>query len=300
MAKVNLIRQKISELLQSSNEFAKKDLLDLLPNEKHLIEYTLKKDVADGILVKIGNTRGAKYIQGNQGLVSGAGMVKTYKRKNKSEEEIFEDFREGFLNSVELNENAQNIIVYAFTEMVNNAIDHSQSDIAWLAPVWFETDATAPFSITWDTTDQANGNVQLLGYAYDMANNRGISPVISVTVDNPVVEDTSPPEVFILSPSATNTVSGTVNIDISAQDNIGIALVKCYVDDVLKGTTTADTLSCSWNTRKATVGLHTIRATAEDTAGLVSSTEIQVDVVSTTKGGGGGGGTKGGGKGRNK
>lgn len=128
MAKVNLIRQKISELLQSSNDFAKKDLLDLLPGEKHLIEYTLKKDVSDGRLVKIGSTRGAKYIQGNRGLISGAGMVKAYKRKDKSEEEIFEDFREGFLNSLELNENAQNIIVYAFTEMVNNAIDHSQSD----------------------------------------------------------------------------------------------------------------------------------------------------------------------------
>ena len=100
----------------------------------------------------------------------------------------------------------------------------------------------------------------------------------------------------------TNTVSGTVNIQISAEDNIGIALIKCYVDGVLKGTTSADTLSCSWNTRKATAGLHTIRATAEDTAGLSSSTEIQVDVVSTTKGGGNtkDGGNKGGGKGRNK
>ena len=163
------------------------------------------------------------------------------------------------------------------------------------------TDTTAPFSITWNTADKLNGNAQLVGYAYDAANNRGISQLISVTVDNLVVEDTSPPEVFILSPSATNTVSGTVNIDISAQDNVGIALVKCYVDGVLKGTTTADTLTCSWNTRKATTGLHTLRATAEDTAGLTTSTEVQVDVTSTTKGGGTkDGGSKGGGKGRNK
>jgi thermitase len=161
------------------------------------------------------------------------------------------------------------------------------------------TDSTAPFSISWDSSGYDNGAVELRAYAYDAANNRGISQAVSVTVDNQVVEDTSPPAVFILSPSETTTVSGTVNIQMSAEDNIGIALIKCYVDGVLKGTTTADTLSCSWNTRKATVGLHTIRAYAEDTAGLSAITETQVEVVSTTKGGGGSKGG-GGGKGRKK
>jgi hypothetical protein len=69
------------------------------------------------------------------------------------------------------------------------------------------------------------------------------------------------------------------------------------VDGVLKGTTTADSLSCSWNTRKAATGPHTIRAEAEDTAGLTAITETLVEVVSTKKGGGKGGG---GGKGRKK
>jgi len=160
------------------------------------------------------------------------------------------------------------------------------------------TDSTAPFSISWDTSGHANGAAELLAYAYDAANNRGTSAVVSITVDNPVVEDTAPPAVFILSPSATTTVSGTVNIQISAHDNIGIALVKCYVDGVLKGTTSADTLSCSWNTRKAATGLHTIRAYAEDTAGLTAITETLVEVATTTKGGGGSKG--GGGKGRKK
>ena len=166
------------------------------------------------------------------------------------------------------------------------------------------TDSTAPYSISWDSSGHANGAAELLAYAYDAENNRGTSQSVSVSVDNQVVEDTSPPAVFILSPSATTAVSGTVNIEMFAEDNVSIALVKCYVDGVLKGTTTADTLSCSWNTRKATVGLHTIRAYAEDTAGLTAITETRVEVVGTTKGGGGGGkdgGDKGGGgKGRKK
>jgi hypothetical protein len=159
------------------------------------------------------------------------------------------------------------------------------------------SDSTAPFSISWDTSGHANGAAELLAYAYDAANNRGTSQAVSVTVDNQVVEDTAPPEVFILSPAETTTVSGTVNIQISAHDNIAIALVNCYVDGVLKGTTTADSLSCSWNTRKAATGLHTIRAEAEDTAGLTAITETLVEVTATIKGGGKGGG---GGKGRKK
>ena len=165
------------------------------------------------------------------------------------------------------------------------------------------TDSTAPYSISWDSSGHANGTAELLAYAYDAENNRGTSQSVSVSVDNQVVEDTSPPAVFILSPSETTAVSGTVNIDMFAEDNISVALVKCYVDGVLKGTTTADTLSCSWNTRKATVGLHTIRAYAEDTAGLTAITEVQVEVAGTTKGGGGSdkdGGDKGGGGGKGR
>ena len=165
------------------------------------------------------------------------------------------------------------------------------------------SDTTAPFAIAWDTGGHPNGTAELSARAYDAANIQGNSQSVTVTVDNPVVEDSVPPEVFILSPSATTAVSGAVNIQISAQDNVAVALVKCYVDGVLKGTATADSLSCSWNTRKATTGLHTISAYAEDTAGLSASTEIQVEVTSTTKGGGGGskgGGGKGGGKGSKK
>jgi thermitase len=170
------------------------------------------------------------------------------------------------------------------------------------------SDTTAPFAVAWNTESHPNGAAELVARAYDAANNQGTSQGVGVTVDNPLAEEDSiPPEVFILSPSATTTVSGTINIQISAQDNIAVALVKCYVDGVLKGTATADSLSCSWNTRKATAGLHTISAYAEDTAGLSASAEIQVEVGTTTKGGGGtkdgggkGGGGKGGGKGPNK
>jgi thermitase len=161
-----------------------------------------------------------------------------------------------------------------------------------------KTDFTAPYNMTWDTSSNT-GSVNLVAKAFDIANNQGVSSTVSVTVDNVVVADITPPTVAILSPSSSGiTVSGTVQINMTAEDNVGIALLKCYVDGALKGTTTAGTLSCSWNTRKAATGLHTIRAYAEDTAGLTAISEVQVEVVSTSKGGGGK--TGGGGKGRKK
>ena len=162
-----------------------------------------------------------------------------------------------------------------------------------------KTDYTAPYNITWDTSSNT-GSVNLVAKAFDAANNQGVSSTVTVTVDNVVVADSTPPSVAILSPSSSGiTVSGTVQIDMSAEDNVAIALLKCYVDGALKGSTTADTLSCSWNTRKAATGMHTIRAYAQDTAGLTAITEVQVEVASTTKGGGGGK-SGGGGKGRKK
>ena len=161
------------------------------------------------------------------------------------------------------------------------------------------SDSTAPYSYSWDTTASDNGTVQLVARAYDAAGNEGTSQPVTVTVDNaPAVEDTTPPSVSILNPNAT-TVSGTVRISILASDNVAVATVRCYIDNVLKTSATGDTLECNWNTRK-TSGIHTIMAIAEDTSGNTASASVQVEVV---KSGGGGGGDSGGstkGKGREK
>jgi hypothetical protein len=161
-----------------------------------------------------------------------------------------------------------------------------------------DSDASAPYTFSWDSGSHADGSASLVARATDAAGNEGVSPAVTVTVDNaPTVEDTTPPSVYILNPNATQ-VSGSVQISIEATDNVGIASVKCYVDDRLLASTTSTTLNCSWNTRKYAAGLHTIRATAQDIAGNQSTREAQVEVVATTKGGGGDGGTKGKGNGK--
>ena len=91
--------------------------------------------------------------------------------------------------------------------------------------------------------------------------------------------------VVILGPTPDSTVCGTVQISVSASDNVAVAQVRCYVDNKLLGSTTRSSLSFSWNTIKASQGADTISATAEDTSSNVATAGIQVTVAASTTSG---------------
>jgi len=138
------------------------------------------------------------------------------------------------------------------------------------------TDSSAPFSFVWDTTTSANGAKSIEARAHDAAGNVG-SASVSVTVDNLIVIDTTPPVVAILSPSNGSTVGSTVKFSIGSSDNVGVAWLGCYVDGKLLSTATnVSNLTCTWNARKAVRGTHILAATAQDAAGNTASTSISV------------------------
>lgn len=140
------------------------------------------------------------------------------------------------------------------------------------------TDTTAPYQLSWDTTQLANGTASLIAYAFDAAGNTKASTSLSVNVANNVVADTTPPVVTITNPASGKKVSGNVSVTVSASDNSGAAGIKqaLYINDVLKATATGSSLSYNWNTRKIATGSYTLRATAQDGAGNVTSTSVQV------------------------
>jgi hypothetical protein len=139
-------------------------------------------------------------------------------------------------------------------------------------------DNTSPFGFSWDTTQVADGSATLVAYAYDAANNQGLSKSASVTVKNtPELKDTTPPTVTITSPSNGAKVAGTVSINVAGNDNVGVVKLNCAVNGkILKEVNNSSSLTCSWNTRKEKSGTHTISSTAKDAAGNVSSTSISV------------------------
>ncbi len=131
--------------------------------------------------------------------------------------------------------------------------------------------SSSPFSFSLNTVNYANGSHTLTVSASDAAGNVG-SASIAVNVNNAPVSTTNPPLVAIVSPAAGAKVpSGNVQISVSATSSIAISQVSIYVDGALKCTDTAAPYTCNWNTKKATTGAHTIKATAWDAAGNSAS-----------------------------
>ena len=98
----------------------------------------------------------------------------------------------------------------------------------------------------------------------------------------PSSSDTTAPTVSITAPLNGSTVAGTVNIDASAADNIGVTKVEFNIDG---GPATADTTapySYSWNSSGVSDGTHVITATAFDAAGNRAPNSIQVTVKNAT------------------
>jgi hypothetical protein len=141
-------------------------------------------------------------------------------------------------------------------------------------------DLVAPYSVSWITTSVANGNYTLTARARDAAGNITTSTAVVVTVNN----DTQAPTVSITAPVA-GAVSGTINVDANAADNIGVAGVQFLLDGVALGA--EDILapfSVSWNTTTTTDGNHTLTARARDAVGnTTTSAGVIVNVHNDTQ-----------------
>ena len=148
------------------------------------------------------------------------------------------------------------------------------------------TDQTAPYAFYWDTTKVADGSAILTAKAYDSSGNMGVSSNVTVLVDNILdVADTTPPNVSIGSPIDGDTVSGTVSIQVNASDNVAVTGLSIFIDNSLAcSSANTGALSCSWNTRKASSGGHTIKATATDAAGNSRATSVSVTIGNSTSG----------------
>ena len=91
--------------------------------------------------------------------------------------------------------------------------------------------------------------------------------------------DTTPPSISITSPANGSTTGGTVTIQTTASDNVGVASVLCAIDGVAIGLITSAPFNCPWNTTIAGNGSHTVTAKASDAAGN-SSTAAETITVS--------------------
>ncbi len=143
----------------------------------------------------------------------------------------------------------------------------------YLDGTYFATDATSPYSFAWNANEFSNGSHTLTAYAYDAADNVGVSEEVVVKVAN---GDTVPPDVEITSPRDGDTVRRHVKIRVSATDNVRVVKVELYIDGKLHKSNTDLPYFFRWNTRKVAPGSYTLEARAYDAAGNTGTYSITV------------------------
>lgn len=131
------------------------------------------------------------------------------------------------------------------------------------------TDYESPYEYTWDTEGEAEDeNHSITVIIEDTNGNRTTLPPISVVVNNLPETDTTPPVVRVINPVSGQTVSGTVEIQIDASDNVEVESVTVTIDGTEVVTDSESPYSFSWDTTVLdNQSQHTVSAIAVDVNG---------------------------------
>jgi hypothetical protein len=102
------------------------------------------------------------------------------------------------------------------------------------------------------------------------------------------LSDSTAPSVQISTPAAGSTVSGTVSVNVTATDDVGVSRVDLLVDRTMVGSLSASPWRFSWNSTSVSNGQHTLQAVAYDASGNAAaspSVAVTVSNTSTTSAG---------------
>jgi hypothetical protein len=142
------------------------------------------------------------------------------------------------------------------------------------------TDSTSPYSLAFNSTTLSNGTHSLTARATDAAGNATASSAVSFSVSN-TTADTTPPTV---SASESGT-SGTITLNATASDNVGVSKVEFYIDNVLKGTDTSSPYSMTLNSTTLSNASHALVAKAYDAANNIgTSATVNFTINNATTG----------------
>ncbi|MBU0981448.1 DUF4325 domain-containing protein [Patescibacteria group bacterium] len=124
------IRETILRLAKEKDIISTDDILKALKgrfSRAYVLRF-VKKLLDDGELFKSGSTRSAKYALSSKKHKMANVFEKRYRCEGLKEHEVLEKIEKKMFFLREAPEHIQSIFAYAFTEMLNNAIDHSKSE----------------------------------------------------------------------------------------------------------------------------------------------------------------------------
>jgi len=125
MKKPQSTREAICRLIEQRGSVTGPELAEELGISRQAVSLQMRPLIAEGAVFKTGSTRAARYLPGDA-----APAAQSLKRKldieGLDESAVYEKVAVN-LNLPALPDNIEAIVHYAFTEMLNNAIDHSGS-----------------------------------------------------------------------------------------------------------------------------------------------------------------------------
>ncbi|MBI3590798.1 MAG: DUF4325 domain-containing protein [Candidatus Melainabacteria bacterium] len=126
-------KELILKQLNLKGEIRTSDIDKLIDISRQAIAQHFRELIAERKVIKVGSTHNAKYVKYSQANAKSLNkpvlFISKYKIKGLNEDKVFSQAALKIKLSKNLSNNAYKIANYAFTEMLNNAIDHSKSKI---------------------------------------------------------------------------------------------------------------------------------------------------------------------------
>lgn len=126
-----LTKEKIIEIAKKSGKVTTKEIAAFFGVSRQYANIIIGELVVSNELIKIGSTRKAFYVLpgfvADHPEIFSSRYVKSFKNVSLEEHKVLDDIERKLPLLIKLPENVRSIFTYAFSEMLNNAIEHSHS-----------------------------------------------------------------------------------------------------------------------------------------------------------------------------
>lgn len=127
---MNEIQKQIVKIIKSKQNVAMSELVDMFGFSRAYLNRVINKLIQDGQIVRIGQTNRVRYLLNTETVLSKQKIMlkSSYINKDLDEYVVFKDIVKKNTNIFsDLNKNVYKIVEFSFSEMFNNAIEHSKT-----------------------------------------------------------------------------------------------------------------------------------------------------------------------------
>jgi len=126
-------KEKILELIKQQGKVTSREITEAIGASRQYVNLIISKLISEGEIIKIGSTRYAFYVSktyiAEHPEILPSVFKKQYPNQLLEEHKVFFEIEDKLPQLKKLPENVQSIFAFAFSEMLNNAIEHSGSKI---------------------------------------------------------------------------------------------------------------------------------------------------------------------------